>query len=60
MTTIYYLALLVTFIVLTLWCFNHFACPASPQQQAWMDAQQALERANRDVDARVRLRGGVM
>jgi len=60
MTTIYYLALFVTFLVTAAWCFNRFACPASPQQQAWQDAQEALQRANRDVDARVRLGGGVL
>ena len=58
MTAIYYLALITALIVGVAYCVDRFLCPASPQQQAWMDAQQALQRANRDVDARVRLGGG--
>ena len=38
------------------WCFNNFACPQDAKEAAWDDAAQVLQRANRDVEQRDRLR----
>lgn len=38
-------------------CFvANMCCPPDPKAKAWSDGQQALSRANRDVEQRERLR----
>ena len=50
------LGLLILSIYCFAWCVNSFLCPRNLHEAAWDDAEQALHRANRDVEQRTRLR----
>jgi len=49
------LGILVLAIYGVCWCAN-MCCPPTPKAAAWDDAEKALERANREVERRERLR----